>query len=350
MMSSMHATALFQWLQKAGAIVEDTWSARTMLTATSILPASSDLPTNQQAPTENEKSVLGPNFEPGALDISVGSSLDNQDLLDNFDFDSFAQVNGDFDDSNPTSFPPDGAETISSSKSQSMALTSKDKTPPINEYEGSPSGTSDEGRTPAELTQGFDADKASTHDHPPDELSGENDLDPRKSPIQKPSQPTKQPSPRLSAADLQGHPDRMKAAQEASVGKADFARPSNPTPAQAQGADGSPPLSWPHGMPISQGPPQLAHGQLQLPSQKKKKTDSSGAASEKAPRLESRLQRSTEIRLEAEGEARKIYEERLEDLAKLEDEVRDVLVLQEESKKKQEAEEALHMRMRGQSY
>ena len=139
----------------------------------------------------------------------------------------------------------------------------------------------------------------------------------------------------------------MKPAQDASMKEASIARPSTTTPVQAQRAGGLPPPVWPHGVPISEGAPQLTHGQFQLPSQKKTNNGLSYAVPEKPSGLESKLQRSTELRLEAEKEARKIYEERLEALAKLEDEVRDVLVLQEETRKKEEAEEALHARMRG---
>ena len=348
MMSSMHAKALFQWLQKAGAIVEDTWSARTMLTATSILPATSDLPKKQQAPIENAKNVFGFNSEPMASDFAFRSP-ENQDVLDSFDFDSFLQSNDEFNDFNPTRFPLDGAEMIPGSKVQSTTDTSKEEMPPVTKYKDIPPDTSDKDKTHKELNEGFDADRIPTDDHPPDELSKDSGLDPPRTPIQKPSQRTKQPIPGSSAADLQGHQERMKAAQEASMKKASIAGPSSPTPVQAQHPGHLPPSAWPHGAPISPGTPQLTHGQFRLPSQKKKKNDPSCAVSAKGSGLESRLQRSKELRLEAEEEARKIYEEQLEALNKLEDEVRNVLVLQEETKMKEEADEDLHKRMKGES-
>lgn len=319
-----------------------------MLTATSILPAASDLPRRQQAPIENAKNGFGSNSDPTADDVAF-HSLENKDILDNFDFDKFLRSNDESNDFNPTNSPPDGAETIPGSKDQSTTYTSKEKMPPILTYKGTPPVTSDKDKTYAELNQGFDADRVPTDGHPPHELFSASDLDFQKHPTQKPSQPTKQPTPQLFAADLQEQQNRIEAFREASMKEASIARPSNPTPAQDQRARGPPPPPWLQGVPISQGASQLTHDQFQLPSQEKMKNDLGCAVSEKISGLESRLGRSKELRLEAEGEARKIYQERLEALHKLEDKVRNVLVLQEEAKRKEEAEEALHIRMRGES-
>ena len=321
-----------------------------MLTATSILPTASDLPTNQQVPIESAKSVFSPKLEPTATDFSFGNSLENQDDLDNFDFYSFLKSNDGFDDLNPTAFPLDGAETMPSSKLQSTTYTSKEKMPQITKYRDTSSDKSDKDKSTTELIQDLDTGRVPTDFNPPDELFGGNDLDLQKYPAEKTSQPTEQPTPRFSAANLQGYQHKVKAVEEASQKKFTAGILSNPIPAQAQGAGSPQPPAWPHGVPISQGAPPLTHGQLRFPSQKKEKGNSSGAVSEKASGLDSRLQRSKELRLEAEEEARKIYEERLEALSKLEDEVRNVLVLQEETKKKEEAEEALHMRMKGESF
>ena len=42
----------------------------------------------------------------------VFGSLENQDVLDNFDFDSFLQSNDDFNDFDPTGFPLSGPEGV----------------------------------------------------------------------------------------------------------------------------------------------------------------------------------------------------------------------------------------------
>lgn len=95
---------------------------------------------------------------------------------------------------------------------------------------------------------------------------------------QKLPQAAKEPTPALSAANLQQHQNNMKAAREASMKKESNRAPPAPTSAQAPNPWIIPPPSSPHGVPSHYGEPRLTQDGLHLPAKKKLKNNT-GAAS-----------------------------------------------------------------------
>lgn len=102
-------------------------------------------------------------------------------------------------------------------------------------------------------------------------------MESQKNPAQRNSQAAKEPTPALSAANLQQHQNNMNAAREASMKKGSNRAP--PAPTSAQAPNPWPVPSSPHGNPLRYGAPGLTQDKLQLPAKKKMKNNSGSAAS-----------------------------------------------------------------------